>query len=280
MNMLNQPLRPRWTALPLACVLLWAGACGDDSQAGDEASEGQPSVSTLYSADVTTIVLEVDYGTGAEPYDGDTDAGTPLWDFFGMNAARMFQASPTPKTITYPTTLEEMQELTDIADDAYTGDEILTIADAHRDQKSEGSTATFYVLWLDGYYETDEGVQEGVLGVSFGDTGVIAMFKPVISSAQGPLMLADRVNQFVEQTTLVHEFGHAAGMVNRGVPLTSEHHDEEHGAHCTNTDCVMYYANEGAGDLIDFVVQLITTGDTIVFQDACLADMDALASGE
>ena len=113
--------------------------------------------------------------------------------------------------------------------------------------------------------------------MSIGNTGVIAMFKPVISNTQGPPMLAERINAFVDQTTLIHEFGHA-GMVNRGVPLTSDHHDEENGAHCTNRDCVMYYANEGAADLVDFVTQIITTGDNIVFQDACLADMDALAA--
>jgi hypothetical protein len=100
------------------------------------------------------------------------------------------------------------------------------------------------------------------------------MFKPVIESTDVPLLPA--ISRFVEQTTLVHELGHAVGLVNRGVPLASQHHDAEHGAHCTDDRCVMYYANEGASDLSQFVSEYVTSGDTIVFGADCLADTDAL----
>jgi hypothetical protein len=74
----------------------------------------------------------------------------------------------------------------------------------------------------------------------------------------------------------VHEVGHAVGLVNRGVPLTSDHHDAEHGAHRTNQDCVMYHANEGAAELAQFVRDAVVAGDTIILGDECLADTDSL----
>ena len=103
---------------------------------------------------------------------------------------------------------------------------------------------------------------------------IIAMFKPVIESTSvGPLGVVER---YVEQATLVHEFGHAVGLVNNGLPLTSEHHDAEHGAHCNNEDCVMYYQVEGASAMVDFVLNRVTSGDVVLFADDCLADAAAV----
>ena len=273
--------RPRALArlLIALCAAALCLSCGDDG--GSDGGAAQPTSAALFGAEISSIVLEVDYATGAAPYAGNIEVG-PLWGFFGMHAERMFQASPTPKTITYPSELSEMEELTDVSGESFTVEAILAIADAHRDEVNTGSKATFYVIWLPGFYEDDSGVRDNVLGVSIGSTGVLAMFKPVIAGAQGPPVFAERANQFVEQSTLVHEFGHAVGMVNRdgGVPVQSDHHDEANGAHCDNPDCLMYFANEGAAELVDFVVRFLTTGEEIVFDDACLADMDAFASGQ
>jgi hypothetical protein len=50
---------------------------------------------------------------------------------------------------------------------------------------------------------------------------------------------------FVEQATVVHEFGHLAGLVDNGVPMVSPHLDPEHAKHCTNEVCVMYCRTKG-----------------------------------
>ena len=232
---------------------------------------GQPDAVTLYGPTITEVIVEIDYATGAAPY-----TGANLWDMFGVNAQRMFEAG-VEKTITYPDALDQMEELTDIDGDSFDAQAIFDIALEHRDQLSDGATATFYVVWLDGFYEDESGVRENVLGITLGSTGVIGIFKPVIEAIPGGLLMPEAARRAAEQATLIHEFGHAAGLVNVGVPLTSDHHDEEHGAHCSNTDCIMYYANEVGSGIGDFVGLFGGEPDPrILFGDACLADMDAL----
>jgi hypothetical protein len=126
------------------------------------------------------------------------------------------------------------------------------------------------VLFLDGYLSQEGQRQPAVLGVSIGNTGVIAMFKPVISGAA--------TARFVEQTTLIHEFGHAAGLVDNGLAMTRPHRNPDHGAHCDDSECVMHYLNEGAKDLVGFVRRVIKTDSTVVFDAACLDDARAAAS--
>ena len=116
-----------------------------------------------------------------------------------------------------------------------------------------------------------------MLGVSIGDTGVIAMFKDVIRSTS--LIAFPNVVRFVEQSTLIHELAHSIGLVDNGVPLTTAHKDAEQGAHCNDDRCVMFFLNEGAADAAEFARQAVVSGDTILFDDQCLADVDALTAG-
>ena len=94
------------------------------------------------------------------------------------------------------------------------------------------------------------------------------MFKPSIAGTT--------MSEQVEQVTLVHEFGHAIGMVNRGVPMVEDHHDTDHGAHCSNPDCVMYWTVEGA-DIVGFIQSRLLGASDVLFGPECLADFDAAA---
>jgi hypothetical protein len=49
--------------------------------------------------------------------------------------------------------------------------------------------------------------------------------------------------------------------------------------HCNNDQCVMYWLNEGASDATTFAVNRLLTGNTIIFDAACLADVDAQSGG-
>lgn len=247
--------------MPQSFVFLLAlVGCSDPSPASNPGN--------LYSIDVTTVLVEVDYASGAEPYTEST-LGSDPWTLFETNADALFGGT---KTLVYPTALSDMGDLGDQGSGPFSRSDVLALSGSSRDQTGTDSQATFHVIFLDGYFEDSDGeTRDTVLGVSFGGTSVIAMFKPVIEGAAS----LDVTRRFVEQTTLVHEFGHAVGLVNNGVALTAEHHDAENGAHCTDDACVMYYAIETPSDVAAFVQQYVTTGSTVLFGDDCLADAQA-----
>lgn len=213
-------------------------------------------------------MVEISYDDGAEPYTGDGLAGADLWGLFDDNLGALFAG--TGVTVSRPDGLGEMQALGDLGASDFTVDDLLALDDAHRQTADGGGTRVLHAIWVDGYYNDGER-QTGVLGVSIGSTGVIAMFKPVIASVGA----TDVVRRFGEQTTLIHEVGHAVGLVNNGVSMVDDHQDAANGAHCDNDRCVMYRANEGVGDLAEFVGQVVTSGDTVIFDSACQADVQA-----
>ena len=261
---------PMLRVLPIAVAFCFVVAgCSDDSP-----PSGQPSPEVLFGGTIDHVDVEVDYAEGAEPFTGGAGPTDDLWGLTRANLGRLFQSAGA--TVNVPSTLAEMENIGTLDQEDFSTGAILDLADDHRDELSEGSRATFYVLFLDGYFSDESGRREDVLGLSLGSTGVIALFKPVIESTGGGAI--PTVMRFVEQTTLVHELGHAVGLVDNGLPMVTDHLDAEHGAHCVHDDCVMFWANEGASDMREFVRQYVTSGDVILFGDDCLADVDAASS--
>lgn len=237
-------------------------ACADD---GSDASR---ETRALFSSATTTVDIEIDFAPGATPYvGGDGLFGNP-WRLTRKNLEALF--SESPKTIVMDETLADMQALDSAPGGPdYTVDELLALADSHRDAVDAAGTKSFYVLFVDGYFADKSGRQDTVLGVSIGTTGVIAMFKPVIA---GTGLLARRV----EQTTLLHELGHAFGLVDNGLsPVDAGHVDREHGAHCTSDQCIMYWQNKVGANLASFIAQRVTSEDSLLFDADCLDDAHA-----
>jgi hypothetical protein len=251
----------------IGIVLAWSvlqaaqAGCGSDDQDAE-------SWASLFSPQVTEVAIEVDYQVGAQPFTGDVANFGDLWQLFRANAEALFSAAP--KILAVDSAPEQMQPIDGIVGQDFAVDQLLALADQHRDERDSATRRTFYVLFLDGYLAREAQRQPTVLGVSIGDTGVIAMFKPVIDAVA--------TARFVEQTTLVHEFGHAAGLVDNGLAMTRPHQDADHGAHCDNSDCVMHYLNEGAKDLVGFVRRVVKTESTVLFDGPCLDDARAAAS--
>ena len=218
-------------------------------------------------AALARVVVEVSYESGAEPYTGATPGGQDTWSLFEANARALFEG--TGVTVENPNTLAAMRSLGALDETDFSIERLLELDNAHREGVTGGDTLVFHAMWVDGYLFADGERQSGVIGVSIGRTGTIAMFKPVIET----LGFTEVVRRFGEQTTLIHEVGHAVGLVNNGVEMVEAHQDEANGAHCSSDRCVMYWANEGVGDLTEFVAQYVTDGSSVVFDDACLADV-------
>jgi predicted Zn-dependent protease len=250
-----------------AALALWGCDRNDNLGGGGR----QPSPAELYQTQIDQLVVEVDYAVGAEPYVMGRPINVDPWSIFQANVAGLF--SGTGKVLSIPSRLEQMEAISTLHDGEYTTESILAIAQAHRGQKNSATVATFYVLFLPGYYNDGTQLRTNVLGVSLANTGVIAMFKPVIESSAAT---NDTVRVFVEQSTLVHEFGHAVGLVNNGIAATSPHHDSTHGAHCTNRDCVMHYLNEGTRDLMTFIQRANMTQSLVLYGQECLDDAQSM----
>jgi predicted Zn-dependent protease len=231
---------------------------------------GSSPPTSAFDSAVKSLVIEVDYVPTAKP---TSSRGPSLFQLTRSNLDRLFK--DTSVSVTIPSTDSEMEQLDDVTASTYTSDEILAIADKHRDQKGDGSTITFYVVYLDGYYKDSAGTRADVLGVSLGTTGVIAMFKPVMDAVGATGKLSAATASFAGETTLLHELSHAIGLVNNGVALKSEHQDSTNGKHCTNSECIMYFSNEGVDSVREFITRVVRDGNTILFDDACLADIDA-----
>jgi len=260
----------------LAACQSSAGSGGDDGPAidapGGSGSGSGTSATDPFAASTTKIVVEVDYEVGQEPYTGTVITFGESWEPTVTNINRLFAGK---KDITIPTTLAEMSNVGNIADEELTIADIAALATSHRDQHDTADTKTYWVIFVSGYFADGNGPNPAVLGISIGDT--ITMFKDVIESTGGPGN--PNTVRFVEQSTMIHELAHSIGLVDNGVPMIGDHKDDPHGPHCTNPDCVEFWLNEGASDARDFALRRVLSGSTILFDAACLADVDALTGG-
>jgi predicted Zn-dependent protease len=214
--------------------------------------------------------VEVAYEPGAEPYT-QLPNGDNIWLFTKTNIEALFSGRDLSVDVTVPPNLAAMNDIPDQGRDNYTAQNIVNIANQHRKGQNSANLGNLWVVFLDGYFNDGDSLRTNVIGVNILGTSITAIFKPVVASAG--VLSAQRL--YIEQSSVVHELGHALGLVNAGVPLTNPHHDSDHGAHCTNNDCVMYWLNEGANSLANFVGIGGMSQFTVIFGPECLQDTRA-----
>ncbi|RZA26805.1 MAG: hypothetical protein EOP10_02410 [Proteobacteria bacterium] len=254
-------------------ILLSCKGSSSGSNNPDTSAE-RISASTVYFQQSTAIDLEVWYQSGAEPYVRRTALDRDLWQILRGNLTAIFQYRTVKPTLTIPSDLDAMNRLTAGSQENWSTEQILALWRANQMAAAPAGTSRFYVYFLDGYLNDQGASNKHVIGVQIGDYPVLAIFKPVIAaSSQGALVIP----KFMEQSTLVHEMGHALGFVNHGVPMQGNYQDTEHGAHSTDADCVMYWLNEGASDLQKFVQKLVVEENAVLWGQNVLSDAKALS---
>lgn len=259
--------------LSIALVLLTACSQKKTATSTTNAIEN----TDIFFKSATQLTVQVAYEPGAEPYTETLTArpsSPSVWWILEENLNALYLGRPNPPVINVPRTLAEFQALPSQNKAHWTANDLLALANSNRTGRSSTDHSYFWVVFLNGHFHDGSTAQPGVVGVSITGTTILAIFKDVVKSSSNGL--APVVSYYVEQSTLVHEMGHALGLVNNGLPMHQPHQDSAHGAHCDNPDCVMFWLNEGASDLRSYIVRLLLpTGNTrfpILFDDKCLED--------
>jgi hypothetical protein len=229
--------------------------------------------SLKYFQSTQKVIVHVYYEPNAEPYTGSTVGGTAYWNILEQNLTGIFQYRSAPPQVTIPKAVNEMTSIGNQNKSAWTDYDIFQLNLAHQGSYAENESH-FHIYFVEGYYNDGQQNQPGILGVSYTGTTYLVIFKDVIKNSThsgGPL------GKFIEQSTLVHEIGHNLGFVNNGVPMVTNHQDTVHGKHTINSDCVMYWLNEGVGDMAAFAQRFLTTSNYIMWGPQVLADAQALS---
>jgi len=254
---------------------LLMGCQKSDSNDAPAAAAVQASLAQQYFQTSSALEVQVWYEEAAAPYTKENVLDRDLWDVLRQNLIAIMQYRSSPPTITVPSQLADMHKLPISSQDNWTSAQISALAAQHQAGSASPGTSRFFVYFLNGYFNKGNGSEKGVLGVSLGGTNILAMFKPVIQSTSSGV--AEIVPKFVEQSTMVHELGHALGFVNNGVPMVVDYQDKEHGAHSSNEDDVMYWLNEGASDLQKFVLKYTGSQSTVMWGQEVLDDAKAIS---
>lgn len=219
------------------------------------------------------LYVRVFYEVGAEPYAGNNNRDQPVWGLLEQNIKEVFDTRNQTVTYHIPKELSEMNSFPAQNKTGWTSNEIVSFAQGLGVPTTTNQTSYFTIVFVNGGFNNGQEISNSVLGVSIAGTTIIAIFKDAIRQL-GPSDESLTV-KFGEQATLVHEMGHALGIVANGVNVVEDHHDEEHGSHCSNTSCVMYWMNEGNKDLLEFIQGIVLTGNATLYGQQCLDDIKA-----
>lgn len=224
--------------------------------------------------ELKTINFEIAYEPGAEPFIEATGGGE-LFSILENHAMALYGSLEDIKII-MPRSLNEMISISDQGKSAYTQEDIELIVKEYREKSAlsaDGETLNIFIVFLNGFCERDGKAMKDSGGLSIREIMAAAVFKPAIIKMQSEA--GDLVLEFVEQSILIHELGHLAGLVNNGVAAASDHEDKEHAKHCNNPDCVMRWQNEGLKDLMSFLDRVDKGDEPIMYCSQCLEDMKA-----
>jgi len=201
----------------------------------------------LSDENYNSLTIEVQYMKGAQPDSASLD----------NMVAFLYKHTHKPKGIRIIT-----KEIPAAADGTLNLQQVNDIEKTYRTSFSRNKDLSIYVLYTNGYY-TDR----NFLGWAYRNSSIVIFGKRILESSDE----AGKPSRTkLESTVLHHELGHLLGLVNVGSPLQSDHKDDDHGKHCSNTDCLMYYrigVNES--------ISLLLKKGIPQLDPECLADLRA-----
>ncbi len=240
-------------------------SCNQSSGGSDSGLAAQRTIAkNIFSDSKTDFKINVFYEASAAPYVGTIGVtANQTWDITKSSYAALFQNHPA-RTITVPSTLGQMTSISDHSKSSWTSAELIQLASSSAVAFNIGSQVNMNVFFVRGTYQGST----STLGVQFSGSPYAFVFKDVVVSTGG-----DSISQrYVEQTTVVHEVGHAVGLVNNGLPMSAPHEDLNHPHHTTNSNCAMYWAVESNSSILSSIANLIIGNQLNLFGAESLQD--------
>ena len=219
--------------LQVLIVTLFISGCG--------AFDGSSSALTRQS--VRPFVLNqaqfnvrVRYQNGAEPYVGNLASGVCVWSITEMNLKGSLP--DWVANVSVPHNLSQMSRINSPIRGEWTQEALKELAFETNFSQQGLTNNTITAYYLLGNYKKNP----AAMGLHFHGSSVVFIFKDIVRSLGGT-----RDSQsFTEQAAIMHEIGHAFGLVNGYVQMTWGPHEDPHSkSHCTNRACVMYRRSDG-----------------------------------
>lgn len=148
---------------------------------------------------------------------------------------------------------------------AYSIEDVKNLEDENREEFTYKKDLAVCFLFLDGPSNESQG-SSLVLGHAYFNTSMVIYEKSLKDNAGG---FGEPELYKLETTVINHEFGHILGLVNLGSTMYTLHQDAAHGAHCDNSNCLMYWEVE-TGDIF---LNLVGNSPIPVFDQNCLRDL-------
>lgn len=142
----------------------------------------------------------------------------------------------------------------------YSINDLTAIEESYRLAWNQEADMSLCILLVDG----DFAASNQVLGLAYRNTSM-ALFQKTIYQYSGGLTQPPRAT--LESTIFLHELGHVLGLVNNGAPMQNNHQDDANGRHCSNADCLMFYAVETTDFAANILGGNIPTLDSDCSQD-------------
>lgn len=229
----------------------------------------------FFSLNTKELEIQVLYEIGSEPFTEEifppnANAIIP-WHILEENLKSIYSQRSHLITLTIPKTLNQMKLFSEPSDNLWTLEEIKSLIERKADTTYKPHVGKIFIVFLNGYYQENGKKKSNISGINIIGTPYIAIFsKSIHSNGKDKENLSQL---FKEQATVVHETGHALGLVNKGIPITSDHHDHSNGFHCSNQFCVMYWASSNNNSIGKFLSNYIQTGSINLFGEECLKDI-------
>lgn len=118
--------------------------------------------------------------------------------------------------------------------------DVQAVETENRIKKMPGTSITIFVYMCNAEYNEAEGNYK-ILGIQYGSSSIVLFGSTIRASSGG---LGEPSLPVLETSVMHHEFGHAFGLVDAGTAMVTPHTDSQHGHHCNNQNCLMYYAVE------------------------------------